>query len=468
MRHVRAAPFVRGSITRHLLVMTLMGAIGLMALFAVDFIDLWFVSLLKSVHATAALGFAGTLGFMHLSLQLGLGITAGALVSIHAGRGQPEAARGFVASALKLAMGIGLAATALTWALAGPLLSALGAEGQTLELARDFLRILALGFPLLAGTLIFSFALRGFGQPMLAMLTTLTTAIVNAALDPVFIFGLGFGLKGAAMATVCANFAAFSIGALGLLRHLKRLFGREGLSARECLFVSRDFRADLKQIARMGIPITLTQLATPVLAAYLMFAAARFGPAVVAAMTVINRLAPLAFGIVFSLSGAVGPIIGQNYGAGQAGRVRRAFLAGLAFAFGYTLFMWLALMALADHIVAAFALSGQTAELVRLFCNVLAAAWMFTGGQFVAQAAFNNLEHPRLSMMFNWARATVGTMLPVEVLSLYYGPEGVFIGAGIGSALVGLAAILIAHRLIARLPAQGSAAQGSASASSSA
>ncbi len=439
-----AAPFVSGSITRHLLVMTVMGAIGLMALFLVDFVDLWFVSLLKDVHATAALGFGGTLGFMHLSLQLGLGITTGALVSIHAGREERERARSLAASALKLALAGGLAFTLLTWITAEWLLQALGAQGRALALGVDYLRILSLGFPLLGGTLVFSFTLRGFGQPTLAMLTTLATAITNALLDPLFIFMLDMGVAGAAAATVCANLVAFAIGGLGLARHLKRL--SPGADARA--LARGETRADMPKILGMGIPITLTQLATPVLAAYLMFAAARFGPEAVAAMTVINRLAPLAFGIVFSLSGAVGPVIGQNHGAGLMDRVRRAYLTGLTFAFAYTLFTWLMLVLLADAIVAAFALTGETADLVRLFCQLLAGAWVFTGGQFVAQAAFNNMERPRLSLLFNWARATVGTMLPVELLALHHGPRGVLIGAAIGSALVGLVAMITAWRII--------------------
>ncbi len=469
------ARFTSGGITRHLLVMTVMGAIGLMALFLVDFADLWFVSQLGDLQATAALGIAGVVGFFYLSTGLGLGIAAGALVAIHTGAGQVRKARSLAASALLLALLKGAALGLLAIALADAIVQALGAQGRVQALAADYLRIIALGFPLLGGALVFSFTLRGLGLPVRAMLITLTTALTNAALDPLFIFGFGWGLHGAAVATVCGNLAAFVIGALNLHRHYRQLdagmdHATQSVDAADApepaasalpsipatrlhaLFRPHALRADLHEIARMTLPIMLTQLATPVLSGYMLWAAARHGDAAVAAMTVINRLAPVAFGIVFSLSGAVGPIIGQNFGAGLMQRVRRTYEAGLLFATGYTLLGWAVLFLLADAIPGWFGLSGEAAALVRLFCMWLAVAWVFTGGQFVAQAAFNNLRRPHLSTLFNWARALPGTVLPAELLASWggWGASGILIGAALGWALVGLAAMFTAWRIIIR------------------
>ena len=128
----RIAPFTSGSITAHLLLMTAMGAIGLMALFLVDFADLWFVAQLQDVHATAGLGLAGAVGFLHLSLGLGLGISAGALVAIHSGRRQPQRAASIAATSLLLAMLMGLFIGIIVLLLAEPILSLLGARGRTL------------------------------------------------------------------------------------------------------------------------------------------------------------------------------------------------------------------------------------------------------------------------------------------------------------------------------------------------
>ncbi len=450
------APFTHGSITRHLVLNTLLGAVGLMALFLVDFADLWFVSQLRDQEATAALGLAGAVVFFHLSLGLGLGIATGALVAIHVGRREARRARSLAAQALRMAGFMGFVFLLAALAVAEWLLSLLGAQGRALQLGAEYLRIVAMGFPLQAGLLIFSFVLRGFGMPGRAMTLTLTSATVNATLDPLFIFWLDLGLAGAAYATLCAFAASFGMGAVQLLRYYRRGRIGDGTRVLHALLKPDNPAQDRRSILRMAIPITLTQLATPVMTGYMLHAAARFGPDVVAVITVINRLSLVAFGVVFSLSGAVGPIIGQNYGARCWSRVRRTYLAGLAFATGYTFLGWMALIALAlnDVIVQAFHLHSGQHDLIFLFCFVTAGAWLFTGGQFVAQAAFNNLERPRLSMMFNWARAIVGTILPIEIFTRIVGVEGILLGPALGWTMVGLAAMITAWRIIRQLGAQ--------------
>ena len=424
--------------------MTLMGAVGLMAMFAVDLADLWFISLLGRVETTAGIGFAGTVAFANLSIALGLGIAAGALVAIRLGQGRVAAARRLAGAALAVAMITGFVIAAGVQLTAVPLLRLLGASGAALAEAVLYLRIVAVGFPLLAGAIILSFSLRAAGDPFRAMMVTLVVAVTNATLDPLFIFGLDMGIAGAALATLSANLFSFLTGWHGLVR------------VRRLLEIPRSatVRAELPEIARIAIPAVLTQLATPFLVAYTMQAAARFGEGVVAAMTIVNRLVPVFFGVVFSLSGAVGPIIGQNFGARHFDRVRAAYAQGMGLAFGYTLFMAAVLFLFRHDVPGWFSVSGEAATLATFFCTWLSWAWMFTGGQFVAQAAFNNLGHARLSTLFNWGRATVGTILPVEIMSRFWGAHGLFTGAALGSSVTGLVAILAGWLLIDRLARQ--------------
>src|SRR5688572_31226387 len=93
---------------RHVVVMTLTGALGLMAMFFVDLIDLFFLSLLKRTEVTAAIGFAGTLAFVNLSLSLGTGIGAAALVARNMGAGRVEEARRYATNAAVFSFGVSL------------------------------------------------------------------------------------------------------------------------------------------------------------------------------------------------------------------------------------------------------------------------------------------------------------------------------------------------------------------------
>ena len=223
------------------------------------------------------------------------------------------------------------------------------------------------------------------------MHATLAVAVINAIFDPILIFGLGMGIQGAALASVLANITSFLIAFYGL--HFVHRFLAQ--------FDFSKFIADLGAIFEIAGPAVLTQLATPFMIAYLTRASAPFGNEVVAAVAIINRLTPVAFGVIFALSGAVGPIIGQNFGAGEFGRVRRTLIDSMLFSAVYTLATALILFLLREHIPSWFLSKGDTAFLVTLYCTWLAVTWAFAGAQYVAQAAFNNLGRAHWSTFFN-------------------------------------------------------------------
>jgi putative MATE family efflux protein len=307
------ARFTTGSTMSHVVVMTFTSAIGLMAMFMVDLIDLWFITMLDIIEATAAIGFAGTIVFSNLSVGLGMSIAGGALVAQALGRGDEDGAQQAASSTLVLTLATGVLVAILVGIFARPLLSLLGAAGETLEIARSYLLVILPGFALLAGAITLSFTLRALGDPTRAMYVTLTTAAANAVLDPIFIFSFGLGVEGAALATVCANLASFAVGFYCLQKH-------HGFLVMPTL---ESIRTILRPLSRIAFPAIATQLATPFSIAYLTAVTAQFGTDAVAGVAVINRLIPVAFGIIFSLSGAVGPVVGQNYGAGQLDRVRQ-------------------------------------------------------------------------------------------------------------------------------------------------
>jgi putative MATE family efflux protein len=435
------ARFVEGSTMRHVVVMTMTSAVGMMAMFLVDLADLWFLTLLDIIEVTAAVGFAGTIIFSNLSVALGVSIAGGALVAQALGRGDEEGARKAASSALVMSMATGAGMALLVAVLAKPLLQLLGAQADTLEIARSYLLVTVPGFLLLAGAITLSFTLRAIGDPRRAMYVTLTTAAVNAVLDPVFIFGLGLGVKGAAMATVCANLASFSIGFYGLQKH-------HGFLVRPTLAGIRDH---VRPMSRIALPAIATQLATPFSIAYLTAVTARFGTDAVAAIAVVNRLIPVAFGIIFSLSGAVGPVIGQNYGAGRFDRVRQTLLDGFKFSTGYTLLISVIMALLAGSLPGWFSATPEAGRLITFYYTFIGITWAFAGAQFVAQAAFNNLDKASWSMWFNWGKATLGTIPLLHLGAAIAGAEGTLIAMGAANVLFGLAAALTGLMLVSAL-----------------
>ncbi len=442
------ARFLQGSIFRHVVVMTLTGALGLMTLFVVDLADLFFLSNLNDTHVTAAIGFGGTIDFANLSLAIGAGIAAVALVSRNIGARQPERAKQFASNALYMSLGISALYTALVAVFISPILSLLGATGETAHQAKLFIWTLSPGFICLAGALSCSFSLRGIGDAKRAMFVTLASAITTLILDPIFIFKFGWGIQGAAAANAISYALCFGVGLYGLGKVHNFLLP----------FSWQNFKRDWPAIWSIALPSVVSQLATPFAAGYMNYVFAPYGDDIITAGTVVNRVVPVAFGVIFSLSGAVGPIIGQNFGAKNFSRVKRALRDGLAFAIIYSVATSLILYLLRGQLIAAFHISGRAAELVNFFATYIAVSWAFLGGLFVAAAAFNNLGKPTYSTWTNWGRATLGTIPFAIIGGAYGGAEGILVGTALGSIVFGLGSMILAYRLVNKISVSVSSA----------
>lgn len=161
----------------------------------------------------------------------------------------------------------------------------------------------------------------------------------------------------------------------------------------------------------IAVPAILTQVATPgeVGQAFVTRATSAYGEAAVAGMAIAGRLTPVAFGVIFALSGALGPIIGQNFGAGRNGPGAAQLLRdALIFTALVILLVSALLFVLRGPIADAFKAEGLTRELVYLFCGPLALLWFFNGLVFVGNAVCNNLGRPFWSTLMNSGPAHAG------------------------------------------------------------
>lgn len=426
---------------RHVAVMTATGSVGLMAVFAVDLLSLLYISWLGDPRLTAAVGLGTIVLFLSVSINVGSMIAVGALVSKALGAGDRPAARRLAGSACVHMGLIAIAVSAILLALAPWLLRLIGASDEILPIAQRFLWMTLPSNVFMAIGMAFSGVLRAVGDANRAMYVTLAGGIVTAFVDPLLIFGLGLGVDGAAIAIVIARLVFLLVGFSGAV-------GVHDLVARANL---RDAMTDARQMYGIAVPAMLTNVATPVAGAFLAGVVARFGEQAIAANAIIDRLVPVAFGGLFALSGAIGPILGQNWGAGRFDRMRRILRDGIVFTALYVGGVWIVLLILRHPLAALFNATGLTADLVVFFCLVSGAVWFFNGLLFTANASFNNLGFPFLSTAFNWGRATIGTM-PFALLGAWLaGPEGAIAGVGFGSLIFGIAAIATAFWTIGAL-----------------
>jgi len=419
---------------RHIAVMALTSSVGLMAVFTVDFIDMIFIAMLGKSELAAAVGYAGAILFFTSSFGIGMAIAGGALVARALGAGDRELAQRQATNVLIYGALFGAFFAAAVWFNLAWIVGLVGATGQTAELAVSYLAIIIPSLPLLLVGMVGGAILRAHGDARRSMMATIIGAVVNAVLDPILIFGFGMELQGAAWASVAARAAIGASALVPLVRYYGG-FGRPNLAS---------MLPDLRPVLIIAFPAILTQLATPVGQAYVTRAMAAFGEDAVAGMAIVGRLTPVAFGIIFALSGAIGPVIGQNFGAGEQGRVRRAFGDGILFTGVVVVAVSALLFAARPLLVMLFQLDGDSQRLVFLFAGPLSLLWFFNGLIFVSNAACNNMGRPFYSTIVNWGRHTLGTIPFVIVFAAWFGASGVLIGQAVGGVLFGLVAIVVA------------------------
>lgn len=439
------AKFTTGPTMGHVVTMTATASLGLIAVFMVDALNLFYISMLGQAELAAAIGYAGTLMFFSVSIAIGMTIAVGALVSRSLGANNRAGAAETGGAAL-LFIGIFMSAMiALIWPNIDFFLGLLGAKGETRAIATGFLQIVLPSTPIMALGMGASGILRGVGDAKRAMYVTLLGGAASAVLDPLFIFGFDLGVTGAAIATVLSRFLIMATGLYGaiVIHKLATLPRREHLLRL------------LKPFSAIAIPAVLTQIATPFGNAFVTAQISSFGDEAVAGWAVIGRIIPVAFGVIFALSGAVGPILGQNYGAKLFPRITQAMRDALLFTLCYVLVVCALLALAAGGIADLFGTTGEARSIIIFFCHFVAISFLFNGGLFVANAAFNNLGFAFYSTMLNWGRSTLGVIPFVWVGAHYYGAKGVIAGWGLGAIVFGIVAVIIAFRVIAKLKDHG-------------
>ncbi len=438
---MRDGRFLTGSTMGHVVRMTATGAFGITFVFLVDAANLFWVSQLGDPRLVAAIGFAYAIQFFSVSVGVGLMIAATAVISRSIGQGDRPMARQQAGAAMVLAAIVMGAVVVIVVSLRHPLVALAGATGDTAALAARYLLMTVPSLVPMAVALVGSGTLRAEGLGAKAMYITLFSGMVLMVVDPILILHFGLGLDGAAYSLVLFRFALLGLALLFSVRH-------HGLVARPDAMSVRLVAAPFAVVA---LPAIATQMATPAGNYFLTMVMAPFGDDAVAAWAVVGRLTVLAFGGVFALSGAIGGIFGQNFGAGQYDRLRSTYRDALVFCFVYTMVTWAVLALASRHVAAAFELTGQGADVLHAFTTVGVGGFVFVGALFVSNAAFNNLGRPGRSTLVNWIKDGVLSWPAAAWLAGMFGATGVIYGQAAAGIVAGVLSAIWGWVFVARL-----------------
>lgn len=422
--------FLSGGTMGHVARMTATGAMGITFVFLVDAANLFWVSQLGAPQLVAAIGFAYAVQFFSVSVAVGLMIGATAVISRSIGSGNRDQARRQAGAAVVIAASILLLVSVLIVGFRHTLLGFAGAEGETARLAARYLAFTIPSLIPMSAALVMSGALRADGYGAKAMYVTLGSGMVLMVIDPVLIIWMGWGLDGAAIGLVLFRFCLVGLAAYFAIYQMK--------------LVERPTRRTLRNIAgpfmRVAGPAIATQMSTPVGNYLLTIVMARYGDEAMAAWAVVGRLTVVVFGGVFALSGAIGGIFGQNYGAGQMDRVRSTYGNAILFCLLYTLVAWGLMVLSTPYVIAAFGLTGIGADVLVSFTSVGVGGFVFIGALFVSNAAFNNLGKPSWSTVVNWTKDGILSFPVAAGLAGLFGASGVIYGQAAAGGVMGVIA----------------------------
>ncbi len=422
--------FLNGSTMGHVVRMTATGAMGITFVFLVDAANLFWVSQLGDAQLVAAIGFAYAVQFFSVSVAVGLMIAATAVISQSIGAGNRDQARRQAGAGVVIAAFILTVVSALIVLLRHQLVGFAGAEGETARLAARYLAITIPSLIPMSAALVLSGTLRADGFGAKAMYITLLSGCVLMVVDPVLIFWMGWGLDGAAIGLVLFRFSLLAVAVFLAVVQMK-------LVDRPRLRTLRNIAGPFMAVAG---PAIATQMSTPVGNYILTVVMARHGDDAMAAWAVVGRLTVVVFGGVFALSGAIGGIFGQNFGAGQMARVRSTYRNALVFCCVYTVIAWGLMLVATPYVIAAFGLTGVGVEVIRSFTLVGVGGFVFIGALFVSNAAFNNLGRPGWSTLVNWIKDGVLSYPAAAWLAVGFGASGVIYGQALAGAVMGVVA----------------------------
>ena len=404
-----------------------------------NMVDSIYIGHIKDVGSYAISGLAVTFPLMNLSAALGtlVGVGAMTLISVLLGQKNYATAGKVLSNVLTLNTVISIVFTVLTLSFLNPILYFFGASENTLPFARSYMTIILLGNVITHLYFGFNGIIRAAGNPRLAMNLTLFTVASNAILDPLFIFVLGLGIRGAALATVLCQTMALSYS----MRYLSNK--NNFLHFPRPLF-QLDWRI-AKQSLAIGLGPFLMNAAACMVALFINQQLRKYGgDLAIGAYGIVNRITMLFIMICMGFNQGLQPIAGYNYGARQYSRVKEIFILTAKWEVLVTTVCFLVSELIPVQAVSLFTNDPELIGFASHGLKMMNIAFALVGFGMVSGNFFQCLGMVKKSIFLSLTRQLLFLLPLIYTLPLWLQEEGVWISFPISDAMnIIISAILI-------------------------
>lgn len=398
------------------------------------------------VGPLAISGLALTLPLMNLAAAFGslVGVGAAAMISIRLGQRNRKEATMILGNALMLNLIIGISFSILSLIFLDNILFTLGASDDTLSYAKEFMQIILLGNVITHIYLGLNNIMRATGFPRKAMYITLVTVGVNLALAPLFIFAFRWGIRGAAIATVCAQI----VGVIWVFSH----FMKESSSVR---FLPGYFRLKRRinlDIFSIGSSNFLMLICASLVVVVINRSLKAYGgDYAIGAFGILNSIGSLFAMIVIGFNQGMQPIAGYNFGARNRDRVIKVFKGTIIAGTCVTTLGFLVCEIFPRQIASAFTVNQQLIDMAVVGMRINMIMFPIVGFQMVTSTFFQSIGKAKISIFLSLSRQLLFLIPALLIIPHFWGLEGVWSAGPVADLTSSLLTVIVLRMQIKKV-----------------
>ncbi len=425
------------------------GIIAMTASSLYNMVDSVYIGHISDVGSLSIAGLAITFPLMNISTAFGtlVGVGASTMISVLLGQKNYKTACKVLSNEVTLNILTGIIFTLVTLLWMDPILRFFGASDATLPFARGYMTIIALGNAVTHLYFGLNAVIRSSGNPNLAMKLTLFTVFTNAILDPIFIFALGMGVQGAAIATVLCQMLSLSYTLWYFLNPDRFLHLPRSLKM---------FRVDWK-IAKdslaIGMGPFLMNLASCIVVLFINQQLVKWGgDLAIGAYGIVNRISFLFIMIVMGFNQGMQPIAGYNFGARQYARVREVYLKTAGWATLVMVLGFIASFFFSEPMARIFTSDPVLVDKSAYGLRIVNMAFPIIGFQMVTTNLFQCLGMVRKSVFLSLSRQLLFLLPCIYILPpLLESESGVWYSFPISDTISAIITALLGWNLLVKL-----------------
>jgi len=411
-----------------LLRLSVPATIGMIVNALYNFVDTVFVGRGAGPMAIAGLTIAFPIQMLIMGFAQTYGVGGASIVSRRLGEGRDEEAASIAGTALSISFITAIAVSALGLLFLEPVLMAFGASEAILPYAKEYMSIIFFGSPFLAIAMTGNNLSRAEGQAKIAMMTMIIGTGLNIILDPIFIFTLGMGIRGAAIATVISQFFAF----LYIVFFYKR--GGSHLPLKRSSFkIQFTF---VKEMVLLGVPTFVRQAGMSLLAIVINNSLKFYGGDIsIAAYGMINRVMMFVFMPLFGVVQGYQPIAGFNFGAKKYDRLTQVNRIAMLVTTGMSLLGFALIQILPAFLMGMFTTDVELINVATSAIRKMTIALPLIGIQIIGGTYFQSVGKAGPAMFLGLSRQFIFLIPLVLVLPTILGVNGIWFSTPIADVL---------------------------------